>query len=55
MACGSCGGGSKVTNSYQVMIAGKVAFTGQTIAESRIWIAQNANGARATIKAVPKK
>lgn len=55
MACGSCGGGSKATQSYEVQIGGKAVFTGQTIAEARIWIAQNGNGQRATVRAVPKK
>jgi hypothetical protein len=55
MACGSCGNGSKANNDYEVVIGGAAVFTGTTIAEARIWIAQNANGKRATVRAVPKK
>jgi hypothetical protein len=55
MACGSCGGGNRATNDYVVTIEGVTAFTGQTVAEARIWIAQNAKGRRATVRPIPRK
>jgi hypothetical protein len=54
MACGSCGGANRARNDFEVVIEGKSVFRGETVAEARIWIAQNASGARATVRAVPK-
>lgn len=55
MACGSCGGGSRATHEYVVRIGTEDVFTGQTVAEARVWIAQNAKGRTATVRPVAKK
>jgi len=55
MSCGSCGGGNRATNEYAVTIEGESVFTGKTVAEARIWIAQNAKGRRATVRPIPRK
>lgn len=56
VACSSCGGANRATSDFQVreLSTGTVLETKPTMAEARIWVAQNGNGRALTIKAVPK-
>jgi hypothetical protein len=53
MGC-NCGG-AKATSDQAVSIDGVEVYRGASVADARMWIAKNAAGKRATLKAVPKE
>lgn len=59
MCCGRGAGkasaGGAQTRRYEVAIAGKPVHTADSQAEAKIWIAQNAKGQIATVRAIVAK
>jgi hypothetical protein len=53
MGCG-CGGASKAANDFVVKVDGIQVHKASSVAEARMWIAKNAIGKAATIRATPR-
>lgn len=54
MGCG-CGGKRASNIDYQITVDGKPTHIVKTMAEARVWIAQNVSGRRATVRPVPRQ